>query len=59
MIEYLNNLKSGVQKQFAEDYTTSGLKLLIIAWSFFVVVLAIIIDNKYVLAALLAYEVLP
>ena len=59
MIEQLNSLKSGVQRKFAEDYTESGLKLLIIAWCAFVIVLAIMVKNKYILAAILAYEVLP
>ena len=59
IVEGLNDLKGGVQKKFAEDYTTAGLKLLIISWCVFVIVLTILINNKYMLAAILAYEVLP
>jgi hypothetical protein len=51
--------KNKIQSEFARDYTVSSLKLLIIAWCVFVVVLAIIVDNPVILAAILAYEVLP
>jgi hypothetical protein len=59
MIEQLTSLKNKVQSNFATDYTLSGLRLLIIVWAFFIIALALIIDNKWVLAGILAYEVLP
>lgn len=59
MIEQINSLKGGIQGKFAEDYTLNGLKLLIIAWCIFVIGLTLMVDNKWVLGAILAYEVLP
>jgi len=59
MLSILKPIQKRVQSQFESDYTLAGLRLLIIAWAFFVIVLALIIDNKAVLAIILAYEVLP
>ena len=55
----LNPIKERIQSNFAKDYTLSGLRLLIIAWALFVIALAIIVDNKWILAGILAWEVLP
>lgn len=41
------------------DFTLVSLKTLIIVWAIFVVFLTLIIDNKWVLTGILAYEVLP
>jgi hypothetical protein len=41
------------------DLTLFGLKSLIILWCFVIVGLVLLIDNKWVLAGILAYEVLP
>ncbi len=41
------------------DFTLVGLKTLIIAWALFVIVLTLFIDNKWILAGILAYEILP
>jgi hypothetical protein len=41
------------------DFTLLSLKALIIIWAIFVVALAIVVDNKWVLTGILAYEVLP
>lgn len=50
-------------KKFREaanrDFTLLSLKSLIIIWAIFVVILTLIIDNKWVLTGILAYEVLP
>lgn len=59
MLQQLNSLKDRVQSNFASDYTLSALRMLIIAWSIFIICLALVIDNKWVLGAILAYEVLP
>jgi hypothetical protein len=59
MLEQLARIKSRVQSNFSEDYTLSALRLMIVAWSIFVAILALTIESKIVLAAILAYEVLP
>lgn len=51
--------KTKIQGEFARDYTVSSLRLLIIAWAVFVVVLALLVDNAALLASILAWEVLP
>jgi hypothetical protein len=51
--------KSKIQAEFARDYTVTSLKLLIISWAVFVVVLTLLVDNASLLAAILAWEVLP
>jgi len=59
MFDQLNKAKSSVQSRFSSDYTLAGIKLMIIAWCFFIIVITLIIDNKVLLGAILAYEVLP
>jgi hypothetical protein len=51
--------KTKIQGEFARNYTVSSLRLLIIAWAIFVVVLSLIVDNPAILAAILGWEVLP
>lgn len=41
------------------DFTLVSLKTLIIVWAIFVIFLTLIVDNKWVLTGILAYEVLP
>jgi hypothetical protein len=48
-----------IKKRFEADYTATSLKFMVIAWALFIIFLAIAIDNKVVLAGILAYEVLP
>ncbi len=48
-----------VKQWFYEDYTVNVLKSLIIAWCLLVIVVTIFVDNKWVLAGILAYELLP
>lgn len=55
----LFNFVEKIKQHYYEDYTTTALKTLIIAWSVFVIVLVLFIDNKWLLAGILAYEVLP
>lgn len=49
-----------VRQSFYDDFTTSALKTLIVLWALFVIFLVLfVVDNKWLLAAILAYEVLP
>ena len=41
------------------DLTLMGLRLTITVWALFVIFLAWYMDNKWFLAVLLAYEILP
>lgn len=41
------------------DFTLVAMKTLIITWAVFVIFLTLIVDNKWVLTGILAYEVLP
>lgn len=55
----MNTLIKRLQAYFFHDYTASALRVLIILWALFVIVLVLCIDNKWILAGILAYEVLP
>ena len=48
-----------VQSEFNKDFTLAGLKTAIVIWAIIVAVAALSIDNKWILAGILAYEVLP
>lgn len=41
------------------DLTLLSLKTLIIVWALFVILLTLVVDNKWLLTGILAYEVLP
>lgn len=51
--------KNKVSKQFADNYTVASLRMLIIAWAIFIVVLSLIVSNPVILAGILAWSVLP
>lgn len=53
------NIWARVQQLAARDFTLFGLKFLLIAWAVGVIIAALLINNKWLLAGLLAYEVLP
>lgn len=55
----LNQTFERVQIAFSENFTRAGLKAIIILWALFIIVLALIVDNSWLLAGILAYEVLP
>lgn len=55
----MDSILKRVQDSFARDYTLTALRVMIIAWSLVVIVLALLIENKLLLALILAYEVLP
>lgn len=48
-----------VRSAFAQDFSLYALRATIIAWAVMLIALAVIIDNKWTLAGILAYEVLP
>lgn len=48
-----------LKRRLASDNPTSFLKLFLITWAIMIIALAFFIDNKWVLAAMIAYEVLP
>lgn len=47
------------QRDVYDEYSVFALKTFIIAWAFLVIVAALWIDNKWILAGLLAWEILP
>lgn len=55
----LTNFVQKAQRQFAEEMPSITLKVVIILWALFVIGLALWIDNPWILAGILAYEVLP
>ena len=59
-------MKSFMEKEVAtfrqkvfEDFSLTSLKVAIILWALFVIVLVLFVNNKWILAGILAYEVLP
>ena len=58
--DYMNNWINRLQTSFADNYSASTLKALIVLWALLVIVLALfVVDNPWILAGILAYEVLP
>lgn len=55
----MNDVFRRVQAAFSEDFTESALRAVIILWAVFVIFLALNVKNKFLLAGILAYEVLP
>ena len=56
----MNNLIERARASFYDDFTASALKAIIVGWAIFVMILVLyFIDNKWILAGILAYEVLP
>ena len=48
-----------IEQAFHDDFTLAGLKTIIILWAIGVIVLVLVINNKWILAAIAAYEMLP
>lgn len=46
-------------RNISADFSLWTLRLSIIAWAIFIIVLVLCIKNKWALAGILAYEVLP
>ncbi len=55
----MRQLIEQVRAYFESNFTVAGLKLLIILWAIFVIIMALIVDSPWLLAGMLAYEVLP
>lgn len=55
----MNEFIRRVQAEFAKDFTLTALRITIILWALFVIGLALFVKNKWFLAGVLAYEVLP
>jgi hypothetical protein len=55
----LNDLSKQIQAAAANDLTEFGLRAAIVAMAVLFIVLALVVKNKLVLAAILAYIVLP
>ena len=56
----MNKVAENFRESLNEDFTATALKVLIILWLIFVAILVIfVIDNKWLLAGVLAYEMLP
>jgi len=48
-----------VRSDFARDWTEAALRWTIIAWAIMVIILVLFVKNKWILAGILAYEILP
>ena len=56
----LNNLIQKWRIALSEDFTATALKTAIVLWAIMVILLVVfIVDNKWLLAGILLYEVLP
>jgi len=56
----MNHWIEQTRRNFARDYTTTALKTMIVVWALLVIFATIfVVDNKWILAGILAYEVLP
>jgi hypothetical protein len=53
------NIFSHVKQSFYTDFTLASLKTIIILWAIGVIILVSLINNKWILAAIAAYEMLP
>lgn len=47
------------QQDIYDEYSVLALKTFIIAWALLVIVAALYVDNKWLLAGILAWEILP
>jgi len=57
--EEVRKLKHDVQQAFYDDFTLFGLRSFIVFWALLIIILAFMINNKWILAGIIAYEVLP
>lgn len=55
----MNRPAATLQRQFNTDLPVFSLKVLIILWAVMVIGAALLINNKWVLAGILAWEILP
>lgn len=55
----MNNFIQKIQEGFAQDFSAMMLRILIIVWAIVVVIAAFTVKSKWVLAGILAWELLP
>jgi hypothetical protein len=55
----MNDLIKKLREELARDFTVTSLRLAITVWALLIIALAWLIDNAWILAGILAYEVLP
>jgi uncharacterized membrane protein len=55
----MHKFAQDIRAYFESNYTVAGLKMLLIVWAVLIIVLALLVDNPWILAGILAYEVLP
>lgn len=52
-------IKEETTRKLFKDYSTLTIKVIIIGWALFVIFLALYLENKWLLALLAAWEILP
>lgn len=52
-------IKEETTRKLFKDYPTMTIKIIIIVWALFVIFLALYLENKWLLALLAAWEILP
>lgn len=55
----MNAIIKHLQETLYKDFTLGALKITVILWAIFVIFLSIVVNDKWTLAGILAYEVLP
>lgn len=55
----MNEWIKATRAYFAGNFTVGVLKVLLIGWAIFIILMALLIDDLWILAGMLAYEVLP
>jgi hypothetical protein len=55
----MSNFTQKLRTELDKDFTVAGLKMLIVGVCLFFILLALLIDNPWVLAGIAAYIILP
>lgn len=55
----MNDLIKKLQQEFYKDLTSAMLRVAIITWALVVIIAALTVQNKWILAGILAWEILP
>ena len=56
----LKDTWNNVRQSFYDDFTVASLKTMIVLWALMIIFLVLFaVNNKWLLAGILAYEVLP
>ena len=56
----MRELVDKVRQYFYDDFTAAALKTMIVLWAIVVILLVVfVVHNKWILAGILAYELLP